>query len=126
MRSRAIQIGPQDDSNATPAEVSRNRILDERTLSCLCDHLCLSPRETQIVQRLFLDTKEQSIARSMGISAHTVRTHVERLYRKLHVTTRTELVVRLYEAFLQIVSQENSSLEPICPRWRRSECPFRC
>ncbi len=57
--------------------------------------LRLSPRELQIAQGVFEDQKEQAIAAEMGISAHTVNTYFQRLYRKLHVCSRPQLIVRV-------------------------------
>lgn len=55
--------------------------------------LRLSDRETEIVQCVFDDMKERAIASHLGISAHTVHTHLERLYRKLSVSSRCGLVL---------------------------------
>ena len=56
--------------------------------------LGLSTRERQIAQRIFDDRKECVIADELGISPHTVHTHLERLYHKVGVGSRCELVVR--------------------------------
>ena len=62
--------------------------------------LALSGRESEILQAVFDDQKESCIAANLGISAHTVHTHLERIYRKLHVSSRVELVVRVFAAYL--------------------------
>lgn len=64
--------------------------------------LRLSPRELQIVQAVFDDLKESAIAGSLGISAHTVHTHLERLYRKCGVRGRSMLIVRVFAEFLRL------------------------
>src|ERR1017187_688409 len=48
--------------------------------------LKLSRRELQIVRSVFDDCTELAIATDLGISPHTVHTHVERLHYKLAVT----------------------------------------
>ncbi|MCI0334529.1 MAG: helix-turn-helix transcriptional regulator [Planctomycetes bacterium] len=63
--------------------------------------LALSPRELEIVQQIFDDHKEAAIARELAISRHTVHTYLERIYHKLHVTSRLQLVVR-------VVQQQNA------------------
>lgn len=63
--------------------------------------LRLSPRELQIVQAIFDDLKEAAIADKLGISAHTVHTHLERLYRKLSVRGRTTLAIRILAEHLR-------------------------
>lgn len=61
--------------------------------------LRLSGRELQILRLLFHDQKEFAIARQLGISAHTVHTHLDRLYRKLHVAGRCGALLRVFETF---------------------------
>ena len=67
----------------------------------LQDRLCLSMRESQILQGVISDCKESTIASQLDISPHTVRTHVERLYRKLYVTSRSALLVRVFSEYLK-------------------------
>jgi len=54
------------------------------------------------VQAVFDDQNESRIARSLGISAHTVHTHIERVYRKLGVSSRVTLVVRVFVEHLSL------------------------
>jgi DNA-binding CsgD family transcriptional regulator len=57
--------------------------------------LRLSGREFQIVRGVFDCQKESAIAADLAIAPRTVNTHLERLYRKLGVTTRVGLVLRV-------------------------------
>lgn len=63
--------------------------------TAVCDRLGLSPREREIAMGVLIDEKELRIAQRLGISPHTVHTHTERLYHKLGVSSRVQLVVRL-------------------------------
>jgi DNA-binding NarL/FixJ family response regulator len=54
----------------------------------------LSPRETEILELVVTGCFFKEIADRLGISGETVRTHVNRIYRKLHVRSRTEAVVK--------------------------------
>ena len=54
----------------------------------------LSPRETEILDLLVAGCFFKEIADQLGISGETVRTHVNHIYRKLHVRSRTEAVVK--------------------------------
>jgi len=58
--------------------------------------LKLSHRELEVVRLCFDDLKESAIAGILAISSHTVHTHVGRLYTKLGVRSRTELLVRVF------------------------------
>jgi len=54
----------------------------------------LSPRETEILELLVAGCFFKEIADRLGIGGETVRTHVNHIYRKLHVRSRTEAVVK--------------------------------
>lgn len=54
----------------------------------------LSTRETEILELLVAGCFFKEIADRLGISGETVRTHVNHIYRKLHVRSRTEAVVK--------------------------------
>jgi len=58
--------------------------------------LRLSVRELEIVRLVFDDETEGAIASTLGMSVHTVHTHLERLYRKLGVGSRGALLVRVF------------------------------
>jgi len=71
--------------------------------------LRLSPRELQIVRGVFEDRKEETIAFDLGISPHTVNTYFQRLYSKLGVSSRPQLILRVMAEYLAGVFS-NSSL----------------
>ena len=62
--------------------------------------LRLSRRELQIVRGVFDNRTEHAIAADAGMADGTVHTHLERLYRKLAVTTRVQLVLCVIETSL--------------------------
>jgi DNA-binding NarL/FixJ family response regulator len=66
----------------------------------IANSLHISDRELQIIQEIFDDRKESAIADDLTISVHTVHTHLERLYRKLGVSTRVGLVVYILSEYL--------------------------
>lgn len=45
----------------------------------------LSPREQQVLQSLAKGNSYKMVADELGISIETVRTHIKRIYEKLHV-----------------------------------------
>lgn len=57
----------------------------------------LTDRELKVIQLVAKGFTAQEIGIQMGISTHTVSTHVKRIYKKLHVHSRSEAV---YEASL--------------------------
>ena len=66
--------------------------------------LRLSARETQIVKGIFDDLKDMGIAERLEISPHTVHTYIQRIYSKLGVASRTELILRVVAVFLHAES----------------------
>ena len=55
----------------------------------------LSPRERQIALMVAHGRTNQAIATSLGISVWTVSTHLRRIFAKLAVSSRAEMVARL-------------------------------
>ena len=87
--------------------------------------LRLSNRELQVVRATFDDCKESKIATDLGITPRTVHTHVERLHRKLAVTDRLQLVLRIVHEFLRLTISPQSNLPPICANEVAGRCPLR-
>jgi len=88
-------------------------IVASQTWDALVRFLALSPREAEIVERILrLDDDEPSIAEHLKISSHTVHTHLERLYRKLKVSSRSQLVTRIFVAYTA-VSPGKSTPDPV-------------
>lgn len=54
----------------------------------------LTPREAEILSAISAGLSNKAIARRLAISQHTVKFHVESLFRKLHVRTRAEAVAK--------------------------------
>jgi DNA-binding NarL/FixJ family response regulator len=74
---------------ARPAGFSAIQEAETRTL--------LTPREAQILDAIADGLTNKAIARRLGISLHTVKFHVESVFRKLGASTRTEAVARATE-----------------------------
>jgi DNA-binding CsgD family transcriptional regulator len=67
--------------------------------------LGLSRRELDVLQGVFDCVTEGELAARLGISEHTVHTHFNRLFKKVGVRTRVELVLRVMAA---VVSEEGA------------------
>ena len=87
--------------------------------------LKLSSRELQIVRKVFDDHTEFAIADDLSVSPHTIHTHCERLYRKLAVTDRVRLVLRVMDEFLALTVASETVLPPICANRVAGRCPLR-
>jgi DNA-binding CsgD family transcriptional regulator len=60
-------------------------------------HSLFTPREMEVLNAIADGLTNKMIARRLAISLHTVKFHVESLFRKLGVRTRTEAVARALE-----------------------------
>jgi len=56
----------------------------------------LSPRERSVLEGLAGGLVYKQIADQLGVSIHTVRNYIRRIYEKLHVRTRTEAVAKFF------------------------------
>jgi len=72
------------------------------------DRLHLSDRELAIVKHVFDDKSDCEIAKELGISRHTVNTHLGRLYRKLGVHSRLHVAVAIFSEYLAILAMRLS------------------
>jgi DNA-binding NarL/FixJ family response regulator len=52
----------------------------------------LSDREVQILQRVAYGASTREVAEELGISTHTVKTHVDRIFEKLEANDRAQAV----------------------------------
>jgi DNA-binding CsgD family transcriptional regulator len=60
-------------------------------------HALLTPRELEVLAALAEGLTNKAIARRLNISLHTVKFHVESVFRKLGARTRTEAVAKASE-----------------------------
>lgn len=100
-------------------------ILSEQAWVTIARSLKLSGRELQIVRGVFDDATDLAIAQRIGISLHTVHTHIERLHRKLAIINRAQLLLRIMQEFLALTVSPESDLPPICTNKASGRCPLR-
>lgn len=60
------------------------------------DNMNLSDREREVIDGMAAGKPYKEIADQLGVSVHTVRSYIRRIYEKLHVRTRTEAVAKYY------------------------------
>jgi len=66
--------------------------------------LGLSGRELEIVRGVFDDKIELAMAADLGIAPRTVHSHLERLYHKLDINSRAQLVLRVMQESLTLMA----------------------
>ena len=63
--------------------------------------LKLSPRALQLVRGIFDDQTAEAIADDMSISVHTVQSYRTRIYQRLGVCSREQLLVLIFGRYLE-------------------------
>ena len=63
--------------------------------------LGISSRERMVLEQLAAGRSNKEIARELGVSPNTIKTHVARLYEKLDASRRTEAIARARELGLR-------------------------
>ena len=75
--------------------------LPEPSWQSIVRSLGLSDREAQVAGLILGDGScETAMAASLSISPHTVHTHLERIYRKLRVSSRSQVVSRIFQLYV--------------------------
>jgi DNA-binding NarL/FixJ family response regulator len=71
-------------------------LISEREWVNLRDRLHLSERQVQIARLLVQGKADKQIACELGVSMGTVRTYMDRLFRKFDLHDRVELIVHVF------------------------------
>ncbi len=98
-------------SKGTSSNVG-SAMLSQHASKQVATSLDLSGREMEIIRGLFDNMTEKAIAALLGLSAHTVHTHVGRLSLKLRVTSRTQLVLRIVRQMVILTASATTRLPP--------------
>ena len=118
-------VNPHPSRPPAPAgKMPGSALLSGEAWAAVTHSLGLTEHQIAIIQAVFDDAKESTIAADLGISPHTVHTHLDRLHRKLGVHDRVELVLRVVTEYLSLTSRQGSTLPPLCGRRSAGECPL--
>ena len=70
--------------------------LDHETWLEIAEALSLSPQQTRIVELILRGKQDKEIADALGVSFHTVRTYLKRIFDRTEVADRIGLVLRVF------------------------------
>jgi DNA-binding NarL/FixJ family response regulator len=70
--------------------------LDAKTWAAVAKTLDLSPQQERIVALLLRGMRDKQIAGELGLSVPTVRTYFGRIFLRLGVQDRVELILRVF------------------------------
>ena len=88
----AVAGGSTPRGEPEPAIEQRPRGFEE--LAERAAGVLLTPRELDVLAAIGAGSSNKAIARDLGISLHTVKFHIESLFRKLGARTRAEAVAK--------------------------------
>lgn len=99
-------------------------MLSKAAWCAIAESLGFTKRQIEILRGVFDGKKEAAIADDLGISPHTIHTHMERIYHKLGISGRLDLVQFIMAEFLRLTAAMTSGVPPICGYWVAHKCPF--
>jgi DNA-binding NarL/FixJ family response regulator len=109
--SGRLRVSIQADDAEVAAELRRlleeagHEVVDEAGFAAAPEpeaRALLTPRELEVLGAIGEGLTNKAIARRLDISLHTVKFHVEALFRKLGARTRTEALARAAEHRLEV------------------------
>ncbi len=96
--SEAAPIPPDPFFGANDAFPS----IPSKNWKLIANSLRLSRREFQVSKAIVAGFSDAEIAVQLGISPNTVHAHLDRLYRKLNVHSRCQLVSAIFAAYVTL------------------------
>jgi DNA-binding NarL/FixJ family response regulator len=70
--------------------------VDQNKVIAAPEAAILTPREKEVLELVAKGLLYKEIAEQLGISFHTVRQHIGKIYEKLHVQNKTEAINKVY------------------------------
>lgn len=88
---------------------------------CICESLGLTGRQSEILEWVLQDLTEDDMAEELGLSRYTVHAHIQRMYAKLGVGSRVQLVLAVVAAYMSLASRTQCiSVPSRCPLHKHS------
>lgn len=88
MKSASGPQNPFSEANTLP--------FDAVTWAEVASSLRLSPQQVRVVEALLRGMRDKQIARVTGLAVPTVRTHFDRIFRRVGVRDRVELLLKIF------------------------------
>jgi len=101
LRALVLQAGHEVVDATAPADIVMSDATAGFAAASEPDAL-LTPRELEVLGAIGEGLTNKAIARRLGISLHTVKFHVESLFRKLGARTRTEALAKAAERRVEL------------------------
>ena len=82
--------------------------LNPREWARTARELRLSPRQAQIVELILHAKRDKQIAAALSMTLPTLRTHLGRVFERLGVTDRVELVLHVFATFRRLCRRDRT------------------
>jgi DNA-binding CsgD family transcriptional regulator len=79
---------------------SGTRLLDSAALTLSKEEWGISPREEEVLELIVHGKTNKEIAGALFISEHTVKNHLSRIFNKMNVTDRSQIIALVYKQIL--------------------------
>ncbi len=89
----------QQGGSPMSASIARKLVtlfVDQHTVKATPEAAVLTPREKEVLNLIAKGLLYKEIAEQLGISFHTVRQHIGKIYEKLHVQNKTEAINKVF------------------------------
>ncbi|MEI2395015.1 helix-turn-helix transcriptional regulator [Paenibacillus phytohabitans] len=98
----ALQSFLRSRSDAQPMRrtVSAVKLLNSAALKTPKEEWGISPREEEVLELIILGKTNKEIASALFISEHTVKNHLSRIFTKMNVTDRSQIIALVYKRIL--------------------------
>lgn len=98
----ALQSFLRSRSDAQPMRrtVSAVKLLNSAALKTPKEEWGISPREEEVLELIILGKTNKEIAGALFISEHTVKNHLSRIFTKMNVTDRSQIIALVYKRIL--------------------------
>lgn len=97
-----MDLFPPDEARRYRAVVARDRGTGRMDRAFVMSRFRLSQREADICLLVCKGLTDREISRVLGVAFSTVRTHLKRIFIKVDVSTRSELISRLFEDLVEV------------------------
>ena len=80
-----------------------------KRLTSVCLMISNGPRELQVAKHVCRGFPNEEVARHLKIRAGTVKTHLRNIYRRMHVTTKIEMLLTFLEQAIHLYNERGGS-----------------
>ncbi|WP_269751867.1 response regulator transcription factor [Paenibacillus tianjinensis] len=88
------------DSPPKKRVITGKRLLDSAALTLPKEEWGISPREEEVLELIVHGKTNKEIASALFISEHTVKNHLSRIFTKMNVTDRSQIIALVYKRIL--------------------------